>query len=306
MLEYRDTERTGRVLLTFFGQWGDPAEGLALAREGLQIARRISSLSYGFLMVGNGVVCALRVGEWDWAADLLDEWIPEEGMLPNHSELFSDRAVLTALRGGDPSGDIASAARLRAEITDTQYASYEHWARAWAAFAAGDYAEAQRQAEAAADVTGYFHPLATPLAARAALWAGDLDCAGRALDRAGRLRLSRHRRRGGPGDHPRRHRRAGGAWSEGTGRLPGCAQGAGAGPRWRSTRRWRSPTWPRCFPSPNVTSRRCPPPWSGPGPRCERLGATPILERLDRTCDACAAEPRHDPHHPVPRADRAR
>src|SRR4029079_4911658 len=81
----------------------------------------------------------------------------------------------TALRGGDPSADIAKAGQLRKEITDSQFESYEHWARSWAALTAGSYADARHQGELAAAVTSFFPPLASPLAARAALWAGDAD-----------------------------------------------------------------------------------------------------------------------------------
>ena len=177
-----DRERIGRVLLTFYGQWNDAVEGLALAREGLEIAHRISSRSYGATMVGNGSICAIRVGEWDWVEALLDEWIPPDASARWYTEFFIDRAILTALRGGDASADIATAAQLRQEITDPQFESYEHWARAWAALTAGSHTDARREAELAARTTSYFHPLASPLAARAALWSGDADGARSTLE----------------------------------------------------------------------------------------------------------------------------
>jgi len=168
-------ERGGRILLTFYEQWGDPAKGLALAREGLEIAHRIGSRGYGFSMVGNGSICALRVGEWHWAADLLEEWIPADASVAGYAEFFIDRAILTALRGGDANPDIATAARLNQGITDPQFESYEHWARAWAALASGAHTDARREADLASEGTSFFHPLASPLAARAALWAGDAE-----------------------------------------------------------------------------------------------------------------------------------
>ena len=60
-------ERLSRQSLVYWEQWNDPASGLALTREGLDIARRIGSQLYAANMVGNGVVCALRLGEWQWA-----------------------------------------------------------------------------------------------------------------------------------------------------------------------------------------------------------------------------------------------
>ena len=148
-INLRDRERAGRTLLTFYAQWYDPVEGLALAREGLEIAHRISSRLHGFSMVGNGSICAIRVGDWDWVDALLDEWIPADASVAQYAEFFVDRAILTALRGGDPSADIATAAELRRTITDPQFEAYEHWARAWAALAAGAYADARDEAERA-------------------------------------------------------------------------------------------------------------------------------------------------------------
>jgi hypothetical protein len=82
--------------------------------------------------------------------------------------------VLTALKGGDPSGDLAEAERLVTSMKDPQFTSYLHWSRAWAAFAAGRLADTQEEAASAARVDNDFVPISLPLAARAALWAGDV------------------------------------------------------------------------------------------------------------------------------------
>ena len=183
---YRSRDMTARTLLTFFNQWDDAAEGLRLAREGFDIARQIGSQGYGWSMVGNSVVLAIRVGEWDWAAAVLDQWIPvaTSGVeTPSQiSEFYVDRAILTSLRGGDPQTDLELATASRAGITDPQYESYDAWARAWAAFSAGRFGDALREGLHAAERTSYFYPLAVPLAARAALWAGDVEGARAALD----------------------------------------------------------------------------------------------------------------------------
>jgi class 3 adenylate cyclase len=182
---FRRRERGARTMLTFFEQWAEPAAGVALAREGFEIARQIGSSAYGWQMAGNGVVSAIRVGEWDWAAVVLEEWTPADTSDAAFAELFFDRGVLTALRGGDPSPDIERATVLLAEMTDPQFESYDAWARAWTAFSTGHFTEAHREASRAAETTSYFHPLATPLAARAALWAGDLASAHASMDQLG-------------------------------------------------------------------------------------------------------------------------
>jgi class 3 adenylate cyclase len=170
-------EYGARILLTFWEQWNEPGVGVALAREGLEIARRIGSRNYAWGMVGNGVVCAFRTGEWEWASALLEEWLTTETFTPAHTELLADRAILRALRGEDASGDIGEAKRLRTGITDTQFESYELWARAYVHLVGGRLRDARIDAEQAASTTSFFRAMAWPVAARAALWEGDIEAA---------------------------------------------------------------------------------------------------------------------------------
>ncbi|HSO28541.1 MAG TPA: adenylate/guanylate cyclase domain-containing protein [Candidatus Sulfomarinibacteraceae bacterium] len=171
--DIRDVEVGTRTQLTFGEQFADPVAGLALAREGLELAGRRGSLVLGFMMVGNAASCAIRVGEWAWASAMLDEWLANEITGGFYLELYIDRAVLTALTGGDASGDLAAAERLVSSMKDPQYTSYLHWGRAWAALTGGRLRQASEAGATAADVTSYFAAIGLPLAARAALWAGD-------------------------------------------------------------------------------------------------------------------------------------
>ena len=173
-----DVDRNTRTSLTFYEQFDDPGAGLAMAREGLEIAARRGSISYGFLMVGNAFSSAFRIGEWSWATALLEEWLEREVTGGFFLELYVDRAVLAAARGIDPEPDLVAATTLLPMVeSDTQYTSYIRWGRAWQAFVTGRLADARREAEAAVEATGYFLPIALPLAARAALWDGDIRAA---------------------------------------------------------------------------------------------------------------------------------
>ena len=182
--ELRDVELGSRILLSFYEQWGDPVAGLALGREGLEVGERLGARSYGFQMVGNASVCALRVGEWDWAAAILDEWIEGEADDNLWIEFRIDRALLHAHRGLDTTDDIEAAARRVAGVTDPQYESYILFARATSSLLTGDFSAAIEQAEQSATQTDYFMPLAIPVAARAALWAGDALTARRLIELA--------------------------------------------------------------------------------------------------------------------------
>ena len=179
-----DVDRNARTFLTFFLQYDDPVAGLAMAREGLEIAARRGSTSFAFMMVGNATISAVRTGEWSWALALLGEWLQRDITGGFFLELYIDRAVLTAVTGGDPGADLVAAEALLPTMEgDPQYTSYTQWGRAWQAFAAGGLVEARRHAIAAVDTTAYFLPLSMPLAARAALWDRDLDAARQAVAR---------------------------------------------------------------------------------------------------------------------------
>jgi hypothetical protein len=169
-----DAESRWRTLATFFAQWDDPRDGLALAREGQVRAEQVGSRYLAMQMVGNGVQCALRTGEWDWAVDLLQEWIEAPDPSPGSDiEFATDRAIFDALRGEDTSARIASVETQIAEVTDPQFRSYRDQAEGWAALAAGRLTDAQASAHAAFETTSYFAALTLPIAARAALWSGD-------------------------------------------------------------------------------------------------------------------------------------
>ncbi|MEA2609680.1 MAG: hypothetical protein QOJ75_1923, partial [Chloroflexota bacterium] len=168
-----DAETRWRTLTTFMSQWDDPRAGLEAGRAGQALAERVGSRSLSMLMVGNSVSCATRLGEWDWATKLLEEWATIEIPLAARIELTADRVILDALRGNDPAEAIASMESMIVGLTDPQYNSYRQTAVGWAALATGRLPEVQVAARAASAATSYFGPMALPLAARAALWDGD-------------------------------------------------------------------------------------------------------------------------------------
>jgi len=171
-----------RVLLTFGHQWRDPGRGLALAREGQEIAQRLGSRAYSFLMVRNAVLCAIRTGDWEWAAAQLEEWLSPAPPASDVIEFLVDRAILDALHGRDPSGDLDAVASELEALTDPQYRSYHQLGHTWFALGEGRLADAMAAAQRAAAATSYFPAIALPVAARAALWAGDATQARAFLD----------------------------------------------------------------------------------------------------------------------------
>ena len=183
-LGIREHEIRGRVLRNFVEQWDDPSLGLRLTIDGLELAKSYGSTGYWVSLVGNGTVCALRVGDWDWIMAVTDEGIQRAEANPTHRLEFGiDRILVAAARGDDVTHVLDDADRFLASLktTDPQFESYNQWARAWANLAAGNLDDAARWANMAADVTVFFNPLAVPIAARAALWQADLAGASAAL-----------------------------------------------------------------------------------------------------------------------------
>jgi tetratricopeptide (TPR) repeat protein len=172
-----DLETRTRTLLTFQAQWVHPVRGLEMARAGQVNARRLGSGIYDLLMVGNGVSCAIRVGEWDWALAQLDEWLQNDMQPSYRVELVADRAILAALRGQDTVELLGQLEPLLAGVSDPQFASYGRMAEAWVALAGDRLPDAVAAAREAVAVTSYFGPPGLPLAARAALWRGDAAAA---------------------------------------------------------------------------------------------------------------------------------
>ena len=272
-----------RTLLTFYEQFDDPVAGLAMAREGLEVAARQGSARYGFQMVGNGVVCAIRTGDWDWADALLADWLSNEVTGYVYLELFVDRAIMTALRGGDPVGRHRRGGTTRGRASPIRSTPRTSSGLAHGrSLCAGRLDEAARQALAAVGTTSYLRP-ARPAPRRAAPLCGRATCRRRPTPRASIESLVF---RGQALGLDLATVRAGIAALEGRRRTRspgiGTCSAAGARPVWRSMRPWRPWTWRRCSPRP---SARCPRPrrpsprhgprWSGSAPSRSSSASTP-------------------------------
>ena len=175
-------EMRARILLTFLNVRDDPQVGLSDARAGLDIARRLGSRRYALSMVGNGVDCAFRTGDWGWALATLREFIDDDLDASDAIELRSDLARFLACRGEEASGLLTGIEPLFEHLSDPQYEAYRSMAHAWRALAQGDLREAVEAARRAAAGSLIFGDVGNPLAFRAALWLPDADEARRTLE----------------------------------------------------------------------------------------------------------------------------
>ena len=272
-----EVEPRARTILTFLQVVDDPASGLALARAGLDNARRLGSRLYAVLMIGNGVDCAFRTGDWDWAIATLREWL--DGSLQDNAqiELASDLARFLACRGEDPARLLAEIEPLLARISDRQYEAYRSMSAAWGALADARFDNAEESARRATQELSFFDAVGYPLAARAAIWARDAEGARGAL-----ADLDRSARRGTAIDCDRIVIRAGITALEGRG-------GDAIGLYRDALRRWRSAglAWDEALCAIDMATVLGPAePEVGAvadGAReiLVRLGATPFVTRLD-------------------------
>jgi class 3 adenylate cyclase/tetratricopeptide (TPR) repeat protein len=176
-----DIEARARTILTFMLVTDDPRLGLAEARTGLDRAQRLGSRLYALSMIGNGVDCAFRVGEWDWAVGTLREWLETDISRSGRLELTSDLVRFLACRGEDPAALGAATEPLLAEVTDRQYTAYHWLGDTWRLLATDELEAAARAVDRALAASPIFSAVGLPLAARIALWRGDGEAAAVAL-----------------------------------------------------------------------------------------------------------------------------
>ncbi len=154
----------------------DPRAGVDAARQGLVEARRLSLPGWISSFVGNGAEAAQWTGEWSWAL--------EEARLVLATDLDrADRAFLASAilpirswQGESVDAELAEISTLIVDIEDLEKVSQLDGVRSQAAFAGGRLEEARNVAlERAHSLINA--PMAYPIAARAALWSGNIAAA---------------------------------------------------------------------------------------------------------------------------------
>jgi tetratricopeptide (TPR) repeat protein len=204
----------------------DPRASVETAREGLEVmARRGEHL---FNLHDNAVAGSIRLGEWDWALAMLEAAAPEETDPMARSAALAGILQIRAYRG-IPSDDLTADFVTTLEPSDA-YAREAFLAltEAHAGLADGALSAARTRALRFAEIWPQSGAEGWRLAARAAVWSGDLeaaraDLAGlEGLNRRGRgVALERLTIRAGiaalegrPGDALAMYREALGGWDE--------------------------------------------------------------------------------------------
>ena len=158
----------------------DPRQGLAIAREGIELARRLGHRPWYVLLTNNAIACAARTGDWDWALEREAE-LRALDLEPADLLGLTDTPIIRACRGVDVSHEIAELEELARSLSDPSQHGVLLIMKGWQELAAGRTREALDRAMRAAETSITVVGVATSLAAHAAAWLGDVDGARRAL-----------------------------------------------------------------------------------------------------------------------------
>ena len=127
------------------------------------------------ITLGNAAEAAVLLGEWDWALAATYEVNVEHLEPGDRATLLRTREEILAARGEPVDDLLAEHERLIGDEADTQQESNLLAGRAVAAFVAGRYREAADGWRRSSEMNLTNTASDLPRAARALLWAGDLD-----------------------------------------------------------------------------------------------------------------------------------
>jgi len=153
----------------------DPRAALEVAREGLELNRRIGERA--FTMLDNAVYAAIRVGEWDWALEQVEATAPEETDAMARGAALSAMQQIRAYRGLDTGLLVAELESLAATLDPDIGTAFMALVRAYQGLASDDLRAAS---EAATSYAEHWHQgdvEGRRVATRAAIWAKDVELA---------------------------------------------------------------------------------------------------------------------------------
>jgi class 3 adenylate cyclase/tetratricopeptide (TPR) repeat protein len=151
----------------------DPRAAFEIARAGLAAGRRLGQRNS--VVIGNAAGAAWRVGEWSWGREVLAEALAEEFETSDRAELLGGSIVFDALLGEPVTEQMSEVERLLAGATDPYRIATLEWTKGWVAFNDGRLAESRERWRHGIELTA--SPEALPYTARAAIWDRDADAA---------------------------------------------------------------------------------------------------------------------------------
>ncbi len=160
----------------------DPSAGWRIASEGFEEAKRAGMVEMMTTMGANAAETAIHLGEWDRADAIFEDMLAAE-LAPSDrfvADVFA--ALLDVLRERPFDAVLARAQGFAKTSTEPSVIAQLHSLKGWTALAEGRFADAHAEESAAATINPGLAASELPVAARAALWAGNPTQAREAAD----------------------------------------------------------------------------------------------------------------------------
>ena len=151
----------------------DPMGASASAFEALEVARRMGRRDREMMAINNFGYNAFLTGDWDRALNELDAALGGDLEGPQRIWLSSNSMIIHACRGEDVREQLREIDRLVKEANESELATAASDAHGNAAFAAGDFAAAASHWRSVAAATPALVPAFSYQAARPWLWLGN-------------------------------------------------------------------------------------------------------------------------------------
>ena len=167
-----DVELRARTNLSFAAAAEDPQLSYRVAREGVELARRLGFRGFGYYLLGNAADMGIRIGDWEWSIAELEDAVNVDD---EDTVARLRLAQIRGLQGVDVEAQLAEHAARVAELTEFQAIATVSEVRALVALARGEWARALELAQASYRLVIGPDASALYTAARAAAWVGDAE-----------------------------------------------------------------------------------------------------------------------------------
>ena len=261
----------------------DNRVALAVARDGLDLMRKLGERQWAIGLAVKCATAALETGDWDWALEVIAEFDQNDVQPYGRVNLTVGRAIINGWRGNweADAADLAAAEPLMAGWTDPQWQALTTYVGLHRVLAAGDFEKAYDAAMRGLEVAPGDVVVTTyngAFAARAALWMKDRARMADALSKVDAVQV-----RGGWVDTMRQTLHAGLLALEG--RTDEAVEGyVAAARRWRELEVWFELALSQFDFAATIGTKQADANAAADEARqiFTRLGATPMLARLEK------------------------
>jgi len=160
----------------------DPMAGWRIASQGFEDAKRAGWVEHMATVGANAVETAIHLGEWDRADAIISDLSAVELAPSDRFIVDVFGALKDGLSGRPYATKLARAEAFAENSNEPNLVGQLQDFRAWIALVEGRFADAHAEASAVAGINSGYATSALPVAARAALWAGDATQARTAAD----------------------------------------------------------------------------------------------------------------------------